>query len=210
MTVARRNPTPPGAWHVRIDRARCQGHARCVALAPEIFEADALGNGRAIGDGVWHRRWSADCASPRPIVPSTPSQSRRAEIMAERPPVADWASDFDPLDPDWVADPYPLWREMRERWPVAHTERFMGVYFASRYEDVRDIAYDSEHFSSRRLFVREHYMEPIPAPPITSDPPAHRRESGSESLLSHSGSVSRIIGLAPIDRAVIAAAAARS
>ena len=33
----------------RIDRVRCQGHARCVALAPEIFEADALGNGRAIG-----------------------------------------------------------------------------------------------------------------------------------------------------------------
>jgi ferredoxin len=52
MTVARRNPAPSGAWHVRVDRARCQGHARCVALAPEIFEADALGNGRAIGDGV--------------------------------------------------------------------------------------------------------------------------------------------------------------
>ena len=52
MTVARRNPTPSGAWHVRIDRVRCQGHARCVALAPEIFEADALGNGRAIGDGA--------------------------------------------------------------------------------------------------------------------------------------------------------------
>jgi ferredoxin len=52
MTVARRNPNPSGAWHVRVGRARCQGHARCVALAPEIFEADALGNGRAIGDGV--------------------------------------------------------------------------------------------------------------------------------------------------------------
>jgi cytochrome P450 len=96
--------------------------------------------------------------------------------MAERPPVADWATDFDPLDPDWVADPYKLWREMRERCPVAHTERFMGVYFASRYADVRDIAYDSEHFSSRRLFVREHSMEPIPAPPITSDPPDHRAD----------------------------------
>jgi ferredoxin len=52
MTVARRNPTPSGAWQVRVDRARCQGHARCVALAPEIFEADPLGNGHAIGDGV--------------------------------------------------------------------------------------------------------------------------------------------------------------
>jgi hypothetical protein len=47
--------------------------------------------------------------------------------------------------------------------------------------------------------------------PIEIRAPAHeRRETGSDSLLSHSGSVSRIIGLAPIDRAVIAAAAARS
>jgi ferredoxin len=36
---------------VRVDRARCQGHARCFALAPELFELDELGNGRERGDG---------------------------------------------------------------------------------------------------------------------------------------------------------------
>ena len=37
---------------VRVDRERCQGHARCYALAPELFALDELGNGREIGDGT--------------------------------------------------------------------------------------------------------------------------------------------------------------
>jgi cytochrome P450 len=94
--------------------------------------------------------------------------------MAERPPVKDWTTDFDHLDPRWIEDPFPIWDEMRSRCPVAHTDRFMGVYFPARYEDVRAVAYDTEHFSSRRVVVRETPPPRIPAPPITSDPPEHR------------------------------------
>ena len=94
--------------------------------------------------------------------------------MSVRPPVKDWATDFDHLDPSWINDPFPIWDEMRNRCPIAHTERFMGVYFPSRYEDVRAVAYDTEHFSSRRVVVRETPPPRIPAPPITSDPPEHR------------------------------------
>jgi len=94
--------------------------------------------------------------------------------MSARPPVNDWSSDFDHLDPRWVENPYPIWDELRETCPVAHTERFRGVYFPSRYEDVRAVAYDTEHFSSRRIIVRETPPPRIPAPPITSDPPEHR------------------------------------
>jgi cytochrome P450 len=94
--------------------------------------------------------------------------------MAERPPVKDWGTDWDHLDTRWVEDPFPIWEEMRKRCPVAHTGRFMGVYFPSRYEDVRAVAYDTEHFSSRRVIVRETPPPRIPAPPITSDPPEHR------------------------------------
>ena len=36
---------------VRIDSERCQGHNRCCAVAPELFEADDMGNARAKGDG---------------------------------------------------------------------------------------------------------------------------------------------------------------
>jgi ferredoxin len=37
---------------VKVDRERCQGHARCFALAPELFELDEWGNGRERGDGI--------------------------------------------------------------------------------------------------------------------------------------------------------------
>jgi ferredoxin len=36
---------------VKVDRERCQGHARCAALAPELFVLDELGNAREAGDG---------------------------------------------------------------------------------------------------------------------------------------------------------------
>ena len=29
--------------HVEVDGRKCQGHNRCVALCPEVFEADELG-----------------------------------------------------------------------------------------------------------------------------------------------------------------------
>jgi len=37
---------------VRVERERCQGHNRCCSLAPELFEADELGNARVRGDGA--------------------------------------------------------------------------------------------------------------------------------------------------------------
>jgi cytochrome P450 len=94
--------------------------------------------------------------------------------MSTRPPVVDWATDFDHLDTRWIENPYPIWDDLRVKCPVAHTERFMGVYFPSRYDDVRAVAYDTEHFSSRRIIVRESPPPRFPAPPITSDPPEHR------------------------------------
>ena len=86
--------------------------------------------------------------------------------MIKRPPVIDWSTDFDHLDPRWTENPYPIWDALRQKCPIAHTERFMGAYFATRYDDVRLIAYDTEHFSSRRPVVRETRAPLTPAPPI--------------------------------------------
>jgi ferredoxin len=36
---------------LRVDPEKCQGHNRCKALAPELFELDELGNARAKRDG---------------------------------------------------------------------------------------------------------------------------------------------------------------
>ena len=35
-----------------MDESRCQGHGRCYATAPELFEPDDIGNGHEIGDGT--------------------------------------------------------------------------------------------------------------------------------------------------------------
>ena len=39
-----------GLLRVQVDRERCQGHARCVAVASELFQLDAFGNAHEIGD----------------------------------------------------------------------------------------------------------------------------------------------------------------
>ena len=37
---------------VHVDQEKCQGHGRCYALAPELFDADDIGNGVELGDGT--------------------------------------------------------------------------------------------------------------------------------------------------------------
>ena len=93
---------------------------------------------------------------------------------AGRAPSRDWATDFDHSDPRWANDPYPVWAALRESCPVAHTERFEGCYFPATYAGVRQVAYDTDSFSSRRVIVRDRKTGLVPAPPITSDPPAHK------------------------------------
>lgn len=95
-------------------------------------------------------------------------------------PVVDWATDFDHTDPVWVDNPFPIWDDLRKRCPIAHSERYHGVYLPTRHEDVTAIAYDTEHFSSRAVIVSNMPYEfraqaPVGgAPPITSDPPFHQ------------------------------------
>lgn len=36
---------------VHVDRDKCQGHNRCYALAPELFDVDDLGNAFELNDG---------------------------------------------------------------------------------------------------------------------------------------------------------------
>jgi cytochrome P450 len=94
--------------------------------------------------------------------------------MGERPPVVDWTRDFDHNHPDWGNDPHAIWDDLRTRCPVAHTDRYRGVYLPVRHDDIRTIAYDTEHFSSRRIAILEKPPISAPIPPVTSDPPRHR------------------------------------
>jgi cytochrome P450 len=125
-------------------------------------------------------------------------------MTSQHPPVEDWATDFDHTDPQWVADPYPIWDELRSRCPVAHSQRYGGTWLPLRHEDVAAVAYDTEHFTSRSVVVSE--MRPGPddlpapiglAPPITSDPPFHAL---ARRLLLPAFSPKRIQALEPFTR----------
>ena len=100
----------------------------------------------------------------------------RSEIITG--PVGDWATDFSHLEPEWSADPYSIQDDLRQRCPIAHTERFGGAWLPTRYEDVAAIAYDTERFSSRSIILSNfrppRELAPVGgSPPISSDPPFH-------------------------------------
>jgi cytochrome P450 len=93
-------------------------------------------------------------------------------------PVSDWATDFSHLEPEWSADPYPIQDDLRQRCPIAHTDRFGGGWLPTRYEEVAAIAYDTDKFSSRSI-IMGNFRPPVDiapvggSPPISSDPPFH-------------------------------------
>jgi cytochrome P450 len=121
----------------------------------------------AAGNRFAHDRWARRDGG---------SAGTRSEIVTG--PVSDWATDFSHLDPGWTADPYPIQDDLRQRCPIAHTQRFGGAWLPTRYEDVAAIAYDTERFSSRAIILSNFRpaRDLAPAggsPPITSDPPFH-------------------------------------
>ena len=125
-------------------------------------------------------------------------------MSGHHPPVEDFATDFDHTDPAWVADPFPIWDELRRSCPVAHSERYGGTWLPTTHEAVAAVAYDTEHFTSRSVVVSE--VKPggmdLPAPigiapPITSDPPFHAL---ARRLLLPAFGPKRIAALEPFTR----------
>ena len=63
-----------------------------------------------------------------------------ADAPTGRCPVEDLATDYDIFDPDYIRDPTAAWAELRDRCPIAHTERYGGSWLPTRYEDVQAMA----------------------------------------------------------------------
>lgn len=97
--------------------------------------------------------------------------------LPQTDPVEDWAGDFDIFDPDYINDPYPIWDDLRQHCPVAHTERWGSSWNPTRYEDVVAMARMVEQLSSSEPTVtpplRDAPNYGVKAPPISSDPPEH-------------------------------------
>jgi cytochrome P450 len=94
-------------------------------------------------------------------------------------PVADWATDLDHADPAYNPHAPEIWEQLRESGcPIARSDRYGGMWAPITHELVKEVAYDTDHFSSRGVVVsraRPIIPAPVgPAPPITSDPPFHQ------------------------------------
>ena len=107
-------------------------------------------------------------------------------MSREGKPVEDWSTDYDLFDPDYVEAPKSVWKDLRERCPVAHTTRWGGSWMATKYEDVQKMVRMAPELSSRSVTVippspelREELIAEAKEygsenPPITSDPPLHK------------------------------------
>jgi cytochrome P450 len=128
--------------------------------------------------------------------------------MSELPPVTHWDTDFDVLDPAYVADPFGIWDELRRTCPVAHSDRRGSTWLPTRYQDVVDLAHDIGHFSSTEIMVIPFTGEPsgdpvleYGAPPISADPPLH---TWTRRLLLPWFSHRRVEGYEPMTRKLCA------
>ena len=103
---------------------------------------------------------------------------------------------FDPYDVDLIADPYPMFRRLREEAPLYYNEQH-DFFALSRFADVDDALVDYQTFSSARGAILEIIKANIDIPPgtvIFEDPPIHDIH---RKLLSRMFTPRKVNGLEP-------------
>ncbi|CAM3216764.1 cytochrome P450 [Mycobacterium intermedium] len=106
---------------------------------------------------------------------------------------------YDPWDADLNADPYPMFRRIRQNAPLYYNEKH-DFYALSRFDDVNRALVDHQTFSSARGVVLEIIKANIEIPPgllIFEDPPVHDIH---RSLLSRAFTPRKINALEPMIR----------
>jgi cytochrome P450 len=103
---------------------------------------------------------------------------------------------YDPYDFDIDADPYPIWRRLREESPLYFNEKY-EFFAVSRFDDCEKALVDWRTYSSARGTVLELLKANLEMPPgsiIFEDPPNHDLHRG---LLSRVFTPRRVNGLEP-------------
>ena len=160
---------------VWVDAEKCQGHNRCYALAPELFDVDDYGQAVVIGDGDGAAGAGGEGAARRRQLPGVRDQHRRLS--------ADDATDVHrtgghlragrrlghrhrprrpDLQPACATRSGPSSASRAARSPTPTGTAACGR--RSPHELVREIAYDTEHFTSRgrRRQHRRHRIAEAP------------------------------------------------
>ncbi len=82
---------------------------------------------------------------------------------------------YDPYDFTIDADPYPVWKRMRDEAPLYYNSKY-DFYAVTRFEDVDRVASDWKTFSSAKgtvlELIRSDFKIP-PGNPLFEDPPEH-------------------------------------
>src|SRR5690242_15959247 len=82
---------------------------------------------------------------------------------------------WDPFDRGLHADPYSVWKRLRDEAPVYYNPEH-DFYALSRFDDVMTASLDTESFSSEHGIILDTISEeplPAPQPMIMMDPPDH-------------------------------------
>jgi cytochrome P450 len=95
--------------------------------------------------------------------------------MPEEPMPEDWwQHHFDPNSEELAPRLYETLAPMRERCPVAHSDRYDGFWVATRYEDILTVAQDWETFSSAHGLTVPTAPIAVRNLPVEVDPPVQR------------------------------------
>jgi cytochrome P450 len=115
---------------------------------------------------------------------------------------------FDPLSPDQLEDPYPLYARLRHEYPVFYAENY-GFWVVTRYDDVVTASKSHRAFSSINALtsvepppeVRAALAEGYPEMPIITacDPPLHDKIRG---LVNKTFTPKRVAEMEPRIRAI--------
>ena len=82
------------------------------------------------------------------------------------------AFDWDPSLPEHQADPIAIHRQLRAQCPVAHSTQWGGFWTLSKYEDIRAVGIDKDHYTaSVRTIVPSSPRAGLPRLPLQADQP---------------------------------------
>ena len=163
--------------------------ANCVAALPTMAGMEGQGDvALTAGPKPIRRRplrmvlfpYNNDTFTRRPhtrwAYAGSPHLTREGDDMVSTAP----APYYDPYDFDIDADPYPVWKRLRDEAPLYYNEKY-DFYAISRYDDVERASVEWQTYSSAKGSVLEIIKAQMEMPPglfIFEDPPDHDLHRG--------------------------------